>query len=620
MFSQISALNMAPPRAQPTADGSGGIVSGTSNALAVYSGVFALEQGGTAMDACVATSIAQAVLSAGAYTSLAGIAHILYYDAATNTTTHYNGGWNTVRGNLPDAIPVSGLGASMMVPGYWAVLDAAVKDNAAFSLATLIQPALYFAETGFSVYPELASLIHSYNSTLFRTPEGRAIFTSPATGKPYTVGDNFTQADVARFLAAIQTDGISTVYNGSWAHSLVDVLSSWGSNITLDDMTSYAAQVHPALVGSYGAQQQHEVYSTAPPEKGGVSVSEALILMHAAGFDAGSMRPYPVDGTSMFWLIQIARWTALSSDIASCPGGISALEATFPPFKFDDGSRLDPARASSVWQFMQSQGGVKAIQAGFQDIFEGKHEAHRTEGPAPPSAIPRWHVRGPYHSDGIVAMDSKGNVCSMVHTINSSPWGTGLFAQGIALSDAAMTQLAPIKATAPGARLTGPIAPVIVRSGDANRVSSALWTAVSTVGASLHEVTLQMLTLHLDNDQAVNMSILIPKFLLPTAVNGSGTYPAAQLIPNEGFPPDVITQVVALGQPMDVVNFTQALNNMGFPVMLTAEGGGCCNAATPAVPHPEDSSDTGTCEQQGYATELLNGYAGSATALSGLTI
>ena len=35
-------------------------------------------------------------------------------------------------------------------------------------------------------------------------------------------------------------------------------------------------------------------------------------------------------------------------------------------------------------------------------------------------------------SDAIVAVDKEGNICSMIHTINSQMWGTGLFSQGVA--------------------------------------------------------------------------------------------------------------------------------------------------------------------------------------------
>ena len=41
-------------------------------------------------------------------------------------------------------------------------------------------------------------------------------------------------------------------------------------------------------------------------------------------------------------------------------------------------------------------------------------------------------------SDAIVAVNKEGNICSMIHTINSQMWGTGLFAQRVALPHSAV--------------------------------------------------------------------------------------------------------------------------------------------------------------------------------------
>ena len=588
-FARVAALNAAPPRAQPMAVGAGGLVAGTSNALAVYAGVFALQQGGTAMDACVATAVAEAVLCAGSYTSLAGIAHVVYVDAATGAATHYNGGWNTVRGNAAAAVPTAGVGATMLVPGFWAALGSAAADHAAFSLATLVEPARYFAAAGFPVYPELAALIVDYNATLSRTPAGAALFVNPTTGRPYAVGDNFTQPAVAAFLAAVQARGPAEAYNGTFAADMVALLRGWGSNVTAADLAAYAPIVQPARAVTYGGggngRPGATVYSTAAPELGGLSLAEALLLMTAAGFPSGAMQPYPVNGTALFWLIQISRWTALCSDVASCPGGVAALERTFPPFAFDAAARANPTRAGAVWAFMSSPGGTAAIAAGFDAIFNGRGA---------------WHTRGPHHSDGVVAVDAAGNTCSLVHTINASPWGTGLFAQGVALSNAALTQLAPLAATAPGARLTGPIAPVVVSAPGSGSAPTA---AAVSVGASLHEVTLQILNLHLDYAQPANLSVLVPKFLLPAVNATSGGYPAATIIPADAFAPDVVAAVQALGQPVALAGTTQVLNNMGFPVMATMAAASFTEGEGPNSAPPQQL-------QQGYSTQYLNGYAG----------
>ena len=64
-------------------------------------------------------------------------------------------------------------------------------------------------------------------------------------------------------------------------------------------------------------------------------------------------------------------------------------------------------------------------------------------------------------SDAIVAVNKEGNICSMIHTINSQMWGTGLFAQGVALPHSAAIFKAFVKQTNPGERLAVGLQPVI---------------------------------------------------------------------------------------------------------------------------------------------------------------
>ena len=64
-------------RPHPLAEGSKGMVSGASNALAVRSGLEALKQGGSAADAVIAHALAQIALTVGAPTSYAGFATMM---------------------------------------------------------------------------------------------------------------------------------------------------------------------------------------------------------------------------------------------------------------------------------------------------------------------------------------------------------------------------------------------------------------------------------------------------------------------------------------------------------------------------------------------------------------
>lgn len=71
-YTLLTTRSCYPTCVHPLANSSFGVIAGSTNALAVHSGEWALQQGGTAMDACLATAAAQVVLAGGAYVSLAG--------------------------------------------------------------------------------------------------------------------------------------------------------------------------------------------------------------------------------------------------------------------------------------------------------------------------------------------------------------------------------------------------------------------------------------------------------------------------------------------------------------------------------------------------------------------
>ena len=57
-FERLERLSLSPAAPKPLAFSAGrGMVSGTSSAFAVHSGVVALRKGGNAMDACLATAL-----------------------------------------------------------------------------------------------------------------------------------------------------------------------------------------------------------------------------------------------------------------------------------------------------------------------------------------------------------------------------------------------------------------------------------------------------------------------------------------------------------------------------------------------------------------------------------
>jgi gamma-glutamyltranspeptidase/glutathione hydrolase len=78
----------------------------------------------------------------------------------------------------------------------------------------------------------------------------------------------------------------------------------------------------------------------------------------------------------------------------------------------------------------------------------------QTEGSVP---------QNPRNSAVIIVIDRWGNVAAIVHSINSSPWGsTGIVVGGIPISDAAGFQQLRLAAIKPGDRVPDEMAPTIV--------------------------------------------------------------------------------------------------------------------------------------------------------------
>src|SRR5215475_1669230 len=166
-------------RPHPAVESDKGMVAVTSDALSVRVGMEALQQGGSAADAALATSLAQIALAAGAPISYAGILTMVYYDAASKKVYSLNAGYNTVLEEKdPLTIPGGGKpsGRTALVPGFFAGVQAAHDRFGKLTFASLFDPAIYLAEKGFVVDPVLSAWINMREDVLSRPPETKRVF------------------------------------------------------------------------------------------------------------------------------------------------------------------------------------------------------------------------------------------------------------------------------------------------------------------------------------------------------------------------------------------------------------------------------------------------------------
>src|SRR5512139_1700288 len=80
------------------AEGKNGVIAGTTSASAERAGLEALRQGGSAVDAVLATSLTQISQAMGSWVSYAGIFTMVYYDAGSGRFYNLNAGYDTVLG------------------------------------------------------------------------------------------------------------------------------------------------------------------------------------------------------------------------------------------------------------------------------------------------------------------------------------------------------------------------------------------------------------------------------------------------------------------------------------------------------------------------------------------
>ena len=269
--------------AQPARARSGMVVS--ENALASAVGVLVLEEGGTAMDAAVATAFALAVTHPSAgniggggfllHRSAAGEAETFDFReiapaAASATMFLRNGTYD------PDLHHNSHLAVG--VPGTVAGLHLGWKAHGRLPWRRLLEPAIALARDGFVVTDALARNIEYVLPALRKYPASLDQFTR--SGAPLVAGDRLRQPDLARTLGRIAAEGPAGFYEGTTAELIEKEMARGGGLITRSDLRAYAPRRRAPLRGTY---RGYEVLSIPPPSSGGVALLEMLNTLE--GYD-----------------------------------------------------------------------------------------------------------------------------------------------------------------------------------------------------------------------------------------------------------------------------------------------------------------------------------------------
>lgn len=260
-----------------SASGKNGCVA-SANAYASYAGYYILMKGGNAFDAAVATAFALGVVEPYA-SGIGGGGVMTSYNAKTGEYIYYN-----FREFTPKTATVlnydekglsldEGIGSSG-VPTEVAGLCAILDECGTMSYSEVLEPAIYYAENGFTVQDTLAENI--YESVLDVDGMANVFGNGHRTLRS---GETLVQSDYAKVLKEIAAKGKDGFYKGWVAEAIVEAFSKRGGLVTQEDL-DYAASNYPIKdTPIHGTYNGYDIYSSNTPSSGGTILMEALNML-----------------------------------------------------------------------------------------------------------------------------------------------------------------------------------------------------------------------------------------------------------------------------------------------------------------------------------------------------
>jgi len=433
---------------------------GANHPMAAQAGLDLLRQGGNAVDAAVAVSLALGVCEP----MMSGLGGDGFYHVfmANGRAEVFNGTGPAPTSATPeryrDAIPIVGP-QSVSVPGSLAGLAAMHRAHGRMPFVKLCAPAIELARHGFAA-------THGYRH-FAADSEARlgADRRSARTFLGHGLASLVVQEELARSLEEIAADGAETFYRGRLAERLAKGMAEAGVPITATDLARCQAEVQAPLSIRY---RGFEIRQT-PPNSTGFVMLEMLKI--AERFDLAALTP----AERVHVLVEAKKLAFLDREA-------HGSDPRFEPVPIEH--LLSDAHADEL--------------AAMIDL---RHAASR-----------------PLQSEGVAAdttyfcvVDAQGNAVSGIQSINSA-FGSGVTAgdTGVLLNNRMAywhLALGHANRLAPGKRVRHTMnAPMVFKDG-------ALWGVLGTPGADNQvQVNTQMLVAMLDFGADPQTALEMPRW------------------------------------------------------------------------------------------------------------
>lgn len=369
------------------ASGRNGVVV-SSHPIVSRVAVNVLNDGGNAVDAVLAASLAQTVVEPHMTTAF-GVLSMMHYDATSGATQYVNGSMNAPLAGLPgfSAADVA-TGRSVAVPGFWSAWETSRERFAKKSREALAAPAIELARSGFPIYPILYGMMFEQATKIGRTDAGRNIyFRDNVLRGPGELLANHELADTLERMAA---GGVDYFYRSAFTERVVETVRRAGGVLTMEDFDRYETRWMEPAWGSY---RNYKIAGSPPPDTGGTHIIEILNLVERIPLKQWGMPTESAD--AMYWLarfcLEVFAEGAAQGDPNSCPLPMETiLSKDYAAMRFELMKMRDPKGLAPA----------------------------RTQYPG---------------SNHLTVVDRDGNIATVLHSVMSHAWSNGLIVDGMNL-------------------------------------------------------------------------------------------------------------------------------------------------------------------------------------------
>ena len=252
-----------------------------AHSLAAEAGHQLLANGGNAVEAAVAVSLALGVVEPFA-SSLGGGGFMMIAPRGQLTETVVIDGRGKLsqlateeyiypKGVMLPWVPKTGP-MSIAVPGLGRMLGLALdRFGGRLPLSDLVAPAIRFARDGFTVGEVFVYCSSLFEGTVRSTPECARIFYRD--GARYKAGERLVQSDLARALVIVAEQGFESCYTGEIGSAMQRTVNATGPVWGKDDLRAYEAKLRQPLIAEVAGYQ---IATTAPPSRGGAGIIRTL--------------------------------------------------------------------------------------------------------------------------------------------------------------------------------------------------------------------------------------------------------------------------------------------------------------------------------------------------------